>query len=138
MLPYDCCTGSGTGTCSTDTSGHFTVTDILSGTYDLGIKGSNTLSSCFPNIGLSLGVNTQQFGGASCAVPGNCLRGGDANGNDFVTGADYSLLSATFLKCAGDSGFNPAADFNGNGCIQGSDYSLLSTHYLQQGDLTLP
>jgi hypothetical protein len=42
---------------------------------------------------------------------------------------DYTLLSASFGKTTGQTGFNQNADFNTDGVVDISDYSILSTNF---------
>jgi hypothetical protein len=41
------------------------------------------------------------------------LKAGDANGDNFVGGADFSLMVNTYNKGVGMPGYDARADFNG-------------------------
>jgi len=73
---------------TTDAYGNFTIEDIEFGTYDIGIKNCTALSELATNVTLSVGMTT--------VVDFGTTREGDANGNDAVTGMDFSLLNGNF------------------------------------------
>jgi len=99
------------------------LTDIEVGTYDISVKGSNTLSN--KKSGISLPSDTDiDFG---------TLLVGDSTGNDAVNGADGSYMIPSFLKCSGDPEFRPYGDTNKNGCINGADVSALIPNFLRAG-----
>lgn len=117
--------GSGTTfNTATDENGNFTI-NALPGTYDIRIKGKNTLSRLQRNITLQNGANPLQVG---------ILLAGDSNTDDYVTAADFSLLSAAFGTCEGTAGFDNRADFNGDRCISAVDFSLLASNYGKGGE----
>jgi hypothetical protein len=62
------------------------------------------------------------------------LKAGDANDDNFVSAADFSLLAASFGKCLGGNAYNGKADFNNDQCVTAADFSLLSANYGLQGD----
>jgi hypothetical protein len=71
------------------------------------------------------------------AVDFGTLLEGDANNDDSIGGADYSILATAYAKCSGQSGWDPRADFNGSGCVDGADYSLLANNYGRHGPIAL-
>jgi len=118
----------GNYTANTDASGYFTVTGITQGTYDAKVKSTHTLSNKKTNIGIPTGPTGVDFG---------TLLEGDANNDDKIGGADYSILATAYSKCSGQSGWDSRADFNGSGCIDGADYSLLASNYGRYGPIAL-
>lgn len=50
---------------------------------------------------------------------------GDLTGDGAVDVADLAAFLATFSRCQGDDGFDPAADLTGDGCASLADLSLL-------------
>jgi hypothetical protein len=110
---------------TTDNNGQFTITGIAPGTYTIAVKGFNTLRRVLFNQTISAGSNNVNIG---------MLRGGDANGDNFVGGADFSILLNSFNKKIGDAGFDARADFNGDGFVTGADFSLLVNAFNQQGE----
>jgi hypothetical protein len=84
---------------STDSNGNFTIPGIDPGTYDVGVKGSSSLSN------LESGVNL--IGGGTTYRDFGVLLEGDASGDDYVDGSDFGPLSDDWLKwgdCFGWSG----------------------------------
>ena len=110
---------------TTDNNGQFTITGIAPGTYTIAVKGFNTLRRVLFNQTISAGSNNVNIG---------MLRGADANGDNFVGGADFSILLNSFNKKIGDAGFDARADFNGDGFVTGADFSLLVNAFNQQGE----
>ncbi|HEY0606273.1 MAG TPA: hypothetical protein VGD58_25345 [Herpetosiphonaceae bacterium] len=114
---------------TTDQLGRFSVTlaNVPVGTYDIQVKGSNTLSNKRTNIDLSDPTIEHDFG---------TLRVGDSTGNNTVNGADVSYMIPSFLLTSSDTGFLPYADTNNNGAINGGDVSALVPNFLRAGPLT--
>ena len=119
----------GTFTATTDANGGFSVelTGIEPGTYDISVKGSNTLSNKKSSI--TLPTETEiNFG---------TLLVGDSNGNDAVNGADVSYMIPSFLLCSDAPEFRPYGDTNNNGCINGADVSALIPNFLKAGPISV-
>ena len=110
---------------TTDNEGNFTVVDVETGTYDIGVKCPRSLSELASGVGLA--------GGAIVPVDFGTLREGDANNDDAITGADYSFLY-TYFGAASIPGVD-YCDFNRDGRVNGLDYSLLWTNFSQAGDM---
>ena len=108
---------------TTDDSGHFTLSGITPGTYDIRVKGSHTLRNLVTAT-LAVGNNTVDLG---------ALHEGDANNDNYVTLIDFSILVSSFGKCSGTIGFDARADFNNDGCVTLLDFSLLVTNFGQSG-----
>lgn len=111
-------------TVMTDSSGVFSITNLTPGSYDVAVKGANTLQVIVP-VTLLEGLNTQPFG---------VLLAGDANNNNLINLQDFSILSTTYNLVAGDTNYDARADFNGDGTVNLADFSLLSSNYNQQGE----
>jgi len=117
--------GSGTTfTAATDQNGKFTI-NAAPGTYDIRVKGANTLSALIRNVTLKSGQNTLQVG---------TLLAGDSNTDDYVTAVDFSILSAAYGACEGTAGYDYRADFNGDRCVSAIDFSLLASNYGKGGE----
>jgi hypothetical protein len=110
-----------------DASGYFTLTNLMIGSYQVGVRGHNTLRASHP-----MTISDQQPAIADFGV----LRGGDSNGDNAVTLVDFSILRSGFGRCAGDVGFGAGADFNGDGCITLVDFSILRSNFGMSGDST--
>ena len=119
----------GTGPCSsaavtTNQWGQFSIDDILTGQYDILVKGRRSLANA-RTVTLTSGSNSVNFG---------VLMEGDATEDNIVTILDFSVLSSSFNKCSGDPGYDDRADFNRSGCVTLADFSLLATNFGTQGD----
>ncbi len=122
LLPVDC-PQPDIRSVTTNASGGFTVCHVLPGTYDVVIKGYNTLASR---------VNGRSLGSGSSVNLG-VLAPGDANNDNKVTLVDFSLLTAAYRTAAGDTAYDHRADFNADGQVNILDFSLLATHYTEVG-----
>ena len=111
---------------STDRHGVFSIAGVGSGDYDIEVKNDHTLSTRRTNVTVPVGTDPVNF----CT-----LLEGDANDDDQVAGADFSILVTAYGTCQGEPGYDSRADFNGDDCIGGADFSLLVTNYGQQGPL---
>ncbi len=108
----------------TDLNGRFILNGITPGKYDIRIKGIHTLRNRLLGYTLTNDANTVTFG---------TLLEGDANNDNTVGGADFSMLVASYNKCLGAGGFDSRSDFNGDNCVTGADFSLLATNYGKAG-----
>ncbi len=52
------------------------------------------------------------------------------NLNVMVNSADLNAIRMSWLKCIGQSGYNPCADLNLSGCVNSGDLTVLRTHWL--------
>ena len=102
------------------------------GTYDVGVKGFNTLRSTLPSVLLTNGNAT---------LPTVTLPPGDANNDNSVDVFDNNLLAASFGAVAGpflsgtdDPTFDRRADFNYDGSVDVFDNNLLAADFGNVGD----
>lgn len=102
-----------------DSSGAFTLTALQPGVYTIGVRGHQTLRNSAV-VTLTNGLNVVDFGP---------LRGGDSDGDGYVSLVDFSILVTTFSACAGDAGYDARSDFNGDACVTLLDFSILRTNY---------
>jgi hypothetical protein len=110
---------------TTDGQGNFTVADVASGFYDIGVKCPRSLSRLVTGVGFA--------GGATVAVDFGTLREGDANNDDVINGLDYAVLWSSFGQTTGEA--LDKCDFNRDGAVTGADYSFLWNDFDQVGDM---
>lgn len=108
---------------TTDDSGAFAIPDLNYGIYSVWVKGTNTLAVS----------QTITLAAESLSVPVELLLAGDANGDNVVSLADFSILASSFGTQSGDPGYDARADFNGDDLITLPDFSLLATNYNSTG-----
>ena len=112
---------------TTNNTGVFTITEVVAGTYDIGIKNWTCLSEKVTNVTLNVGALT--------VVNFGQIREGDVDGNDAVTGMDFSLLTGAFGSTPASPNWNANCDFDRNNAISGMDFSLLTGNFGKTGDL---
>jgi len=110
---------------TTNNTGVFTITGLTPGAYDVGIKNWTCLSELVANVTLSSGVTT--------VVNFGTTREGDSNNDDWITGADRSILYTDWGKTVPPGTAN--ADFDRDGWLTGADRSFMYTNWSQHGDL---
>ena len=105
---------------NTNASGYFTVdvASLISGTYNWREKGSRSLAN---------GGTLTLTGGNQQAEMG-VQRGGDADNDNVVGAADFSVLRATF-----NSVTDLRADFNNDGLVGVTDFAILKSNFGQGG-----
>ena len=122
--------GAGSPTYSTalvtDETGIFTATGVPGGVYDIRVKGSHTLSRKTAQVAIVGGTNRIAWNQA--------LREGDADNDNRVAIADFSMLRLALGKAANNPGFDARADFNQDGLITIADYSLMRANFAQAGE----
>jgi hypothetical protein len=112
---------------TTNNTGVFTITGVTPGTYDIGIKNWTCLSEVNASVTL--------IAGETRVVDFGTTREGDSNNDDWITGADRSILYTGWGSQAPNPGYNAHADFNRDGWLTGADRSFMYTYWGQHGDL---
>ena len=102
-------TSVGTYNATTDSYGVFSVAGVGSGAYDVEVKNAHTLSTKRMNVTVPSGTDPLNF----CT-----LLEGDANDDNRVAGADFSLLATNYgqqgpLSCSGTSAVLTVAEMAG-------------------------
>jgi len=115
-----------TGNATTNNIGVFTVSGLIPGTYDIGIKNWTCLSELEVGVALTAGNTT--------VVDFGTTREGDANNDDWVTLEDRSLLYAGWDTEEVIQGGH-YCDLNRDGWLTLGDRSLMYTYWGQGGDL---
>jgi hypothetical protein len=110
----------------TQTQGVITVVPITRGvgTVDVCVKGESTLRKCASGT-LVAWVNSVDVGQ---------LKGGDANGDNKIGGADLAILAPAYFSSTGDPNWDARADFNKDGTIGGADLACMAPNYFEQGE----
>jgi len=112
---------------TTNDTGVFTITGLISGTYDIGIKNWTTLSRLVTNVTLSSGMTTVvDFGNP---------KEGDVTDDDKCNILDLSALGSSFGKNKGEGGYNKWADLNRDDKVNILDLSTLGGNYNKVGSL---
>jgi len=107
-------------TVRSDASGHLGVCNLAPGTYDLEVKGYNTLAARVAGVQVTADSPILDLG---------LLRAGDATGDGCIDILDFTVLTSAYGRAAGAAGFDPRADFNGDGQVSTLDFSLLAGNY---------
>ncbi len=94
------------------------------GTVDVCVKGESTLRKCESGT-LNTWVNGVDMG---------ALKGGDANGDNQISGADLAILAPAYFSSTGDPDWDARADFNKDGTISGADLACMAPNYFEQGE----
>jgi hypothetical protein len=115
------------GNCTTNNTGWFNISDVVVGTYDMGIKNWTCLSELATNVTVSEGVGA--------VVDFGTTREGDVNNDDWITGVDRSMFYSSWGSSQGGPGWNPNCDFNRDGWVTGVDRSLMYDAWGESGDL---
>jgi hypothetical protein len=114
-----------TNNATTNNTGVFTVTGLTPGTYDVSIKNWTCLSEKVAGVTLN----------STAVVDFGTPREGDSSNDDYITGADRSILYTGWGSQSPAPGYNWKADFNRDGWLTGSDRSYMYTNWGQKGDL---
>ncbi len=123
VMPLRLTVGGALHTVETDTFGRFALAGLTPGTYEIRVKNRHTLTNILLGAALMAGENTLSLG---------LLREGDANDDDVVDIADFSVLRSIFGTA------DPRADFNQDGIVDIVDFSLLRTNFGRYGPIQMP
>ncbi len=113
---------------TTDASGAFTLTNIMTGTYDIRVRDLHSLWNVRQGYPVVPGMNAVDMG---------TLVEGDADVNGTINILDFSILSTAYGTCAPNPAFDPRADFNNSMCVDIMDFSLLATNYGRSGEVLI-
>lgn len=102
-------------------SGAFQIA-VEPGTYDLCLRGENTLANERAGLVLGPGLNLVHMG---------TLRSGDLNGDEVIDILDFSLFRTRF------GGPDGAADLNNSGFVDIVDFSVFRANFGQSGPVVL-
>lgn len=122
-------TGTTTGSVSTQTltpgaDGSFILSNVVPGTYTLGIKGSKWLrktTSVDATHGNVSGINVS-------------LLGGDVNNDNQITGTDLAIVRKANGSSIGTANWNTNADLNCDSKVNTTDIAILRSNYGKNGN----
>jgi len=115
-----------TGNATTNDTGVFTITDVVVGTYDVGIKNATCLSEVVAGVTLTAGNTTvADFG---------YTREGDVDNDDWIYLGDLSALCTAWDTQPGNGNWNVWADLDRDGWVYLGDLSLFCANWDQKGD----
>ena len=109
-----------------DQSGTFTVTHILSGTYDVKVRDEHSLWNVRQSFPIHVGINTANLG---------LIVDGDANLDGNIDIFDFSILATAYGTSWPNPGYDSRADFNNSRQIDIFDFSILATNYGRFGEV---
>lgn len=118
---------------TTDENGKFVVEDIEPGTYNIRVKGFNTLRNLAQGVTLEPGGNIYFFD-FDLLLAGDVEQAATFNQVFFE---DFSTLLAVQGKCEGDAGFDDLFDLYVNGCVDLPDFGILSGNFNKTGDVSI-
>jgi hypothetical protein len=110
---------------ATDANGLFTLDTgpMPYGTYQWRVKGPKFLA----NIG------SVTLTGNAVTVEMGTLIAGDANNDNIINVADFTVVKSTFGKGVGQPGYDDRADFTGDSIVNVADFGLLKANFGQGG-----
>jgi len=116
-----------TGNRTTNNTGWFNISDVVVGTYDIGIKNWTCLSEVATNVTVSEGVGA--------VVDFGTIREGDADNNDYVMITDLGCLLLAWNAGPGNPAYRWYYDMDRNGYIMITDLGIMLLNWNQHGDL---
>ena len=112
----------------------FTLTGVLSGTYDLVVTKSAHLKYTVKNVTVG-NTPLDLTAHSNAAIRNITLPAGDLNGDGTINSKDLNEIwgPANYLKKVTDAGVNPLTDLNGDGTINSKDLNIVwkSENYLK-------
>jgi hypothetical protein len=102
---------------------------VAPGTYDITAVSEHTLSNVRRSVVIS---------GPSTAVDMGTLLEGNANDDSIINISDFGILAVSYMKTAGEPGYDARADFDRNGIINISDFGLLAVNYMKMSPIDIP
>jgi stage V sporulation protein SpoVS len=117
----------GTYAVTTNSTGGFSfVFGQALGTYDIGVKGSHTLSRLKVAVVINSGTTNVDFG---------TLLEGDCDNDDDVDINDFGILADAFGSVPASANWDARADLNNNGEVNIYDFGLLADNYGLSGEM---
>jgi len=112
---------------TTNSTGGFSfVFDHAPGTYDIGAKGSHTLSRLEVGVVIDSATTNIDFG---------ILLEGDCDNSDVVDIVDFGIVGDAYGTVPGDANWDERADLNGDGVVDIYDFDLVADNYGLFGEM---
>jgi hypothetical protein len=112
---------------TTNSTGGFSfVFDHPLGTYDIGVKGSHTLSRLKVAVVINSATTNVDFG---------TLLEGDCDNDDDVDINDFGILADAFGSVPASANWDARADLNNNGEVNIYDFGLLADNFGLSGEM---
>jgi hypothetical protein len=112
---------------TTNSTGGFSfVFDHAPGTYDIGVKGSHTLSRLEEDVVIDSATTYVDFG---------TLLEGDCENDDDVDIYDFGILADAVGSAPGDANWDERADLNNDGAVNIYDFGLLADNFGLSGEM---
>jgi hypothetical protein len=129
VVVYEQGTSTGVDTCAVTTNaiGGFSFAfEYVPGTYDIGVKGSHTLSRLEEDVLIDGGVTNVNFG---------TLLEGDCDNNDMVNIYDFGILADAFGSLPASGNWDERADLDTSGAVNIYDFGLLADNFGLLGEM---
>jgi stage V sporulation protein SpoVS len=112
---------------TTNSTGGFSfVFDHAPGTYDIGVKGSHTLSRLEEDIVIDSAITNVDFG---------ILLEGDCDNNDVVDISDFGIVGDAYGSVPASGNWDERADLNGDGVVDIYDFGLVADNFGLFGEM---
>ena len=112
---------------TTNSTGGFSfVFDHALGTYDIGVKGSHTLSRLEEDVVIDSATTNVNFG---------ILLEGDCDDNDVININDFGILADAYGSVPASGNWDDRADLNGDSAVNIYDFGLLADNYGLLGEM---
>jgi hypothetical protein len=115
------------GVRTTNNTGWFNISDVVVGTYDMGIKNWTCLSEVVTNVTVIEGVGAVADFGTT--------REGDVNNDDYAGLDDYTQVTTAYDSIPSDPNWDVHCDFNRDSYVGLDDYTMVVANYDMTGDL---
>lgn len=105
---------------------------LTDGHYQLSIRSSRVSVASFALDGNTDGTVGDDFVYGAEQADSFFRFFGDSDGDGDVDGQDYGRFALTFMRSAGDAGYNPSMDFDRDGDVDGQDYGQFDRNFLRR------
>ncbi len=109
-----------------------TINDPCAGTWYIGVKGVNTVSTTLMSWGQDYTGNLGLLNGVAYTITAEWHMLGDFNGGNDVDSVDFSVLALTWQKAQGQAGYDPNCDISipADDIIDEKDIKIFTDYWL--------